>query len=726
MRLAILAAIAVLLAANGTAFAASIVGKQGDVLLRADEVVYDMNTAIVTARGHVEVDYNGHILNADEVSYNQKTDVVSARGHINVLTSNGDVAFANSAELSDGMRDGVLEGFAALIGKDGRMTAAHAVRKGGTVTVATDAAYTHCKVCNKPGQRTPLWQVHAEKVTYDQVKHRIYFRNAVAEAFGVPVFFTPYLSQPDPTVKRQSGILSPELGNATALGTFVRLPVYISLTDSRDMTIAPTLTTDSGELVEGEYRERWNHGGMWLQASLADNPNGGLTGHQNQWYSSLFGQGRVQFADTWDAGYDVQLTSNDTYLQRYDITNQDRLNSDLFVEDINGRSRFAITGYFFQGLRATDSPRTIPIVLPLIEFTFIPERNVFGGEFRLDVNTAAVTQDIGEDSQRVTTEVNWRLPFVSEAGQLITFEADVRGDIYHVSNANPLNLPGVSGSKFIERGLPYVAADWRWPFVSGGIAQTAFVIEPIAQVILAPYGDNPAGIPNEDSTDFELDETDLFSFQRMPGYDLAETGPRATAGVRSEAIFPSGSVEVLLGQAFRLKPDPVFAANSGIAGKTSDLISRVTIKFPPWFSLTHRVDIDETDGSVNRNEVYFDGTYGRSSVEISYVRLPQQAVTLGLVSREEINGQATVGFLDHWLAFAGARRDLQASQMIDTEYGLGYQDECLGLALSYQRKYTRDRDVLPSSTFLLRFNLKTDDTPPKPAELFDRHVFSTP
>jgi LPS-assembly protein len=726
MRRAVLAGIAILLAANGTAFAASILGKQGDVLLRADEVVYDMNTSIVTARGHVEIDYNSHILDADEVSYNQKTDVVSARGHISMLAPNGDVAFANVATLSDGMRDGALQGFSALIGTNGRMTAAHAVRKGGTVTVATDAAYTHCKVCNKPGQRTPLWQVEAARVTYDQLKHRIYFHDAVVRAFGVPIFFTPYLSEPDPTVKRQSGLLAPEFGHATALGSFVRVPVYISLTDSRDMTIAPTLTTDSGEFVEGEYRERWNHGGMWLQASLADNPSGGLTGNQNQWYSSVFGAGRVQFADTWTAGYDVQLTSNDTYLQRYDITTQDRLNSDLYVEDINGRSRFAITGYFFQGLRATDSPKTIPIVLPLIEFTFIPEHNVLGGEFRLDVNTASITQDIGEDSQRVTTEMNWKLPFVSEAGQLITFEADVRGDIYHVSNANPLNLPGVAGSKFIERGLPYIAADWRWPFVSGGIAQTAFVIEPIAQVILAPYGDNPAGIPNEDSTDFELDETDLFSFQRMPGYDLAETGPRATVGVRSEAIFPSGSVEVLLGQAFRLKPDPVFAADSGIAGKTSDLISRVTIKFPPWFSLTHRVDIDETDGSINRNEVYLDGTFGRSSVEISYVRLPQQAVTQGLVSREEINGQATVGFLDHWLGFAGARRDLQASQMIDTEYGLGYEDECLGVALSYQRKYTRDRDVLPSSTFLLRFNLKTDDTPAKPAELFDRHVFSTP
>jgi len=706
----------------------SIVGKHGDVLMRADDVVYDMNSSVVTAQGHVEVDYNNRILNADQITYNQKTDTVVASGHLTILSPNGDVGFAKSATLTNGLRDGVLESFSALIGQNGRLAAGRAVRTGGgTTVIATNAAYTPCKICNKPGQRTPLWQVKAGRVTWDQIKHRIYFRDAMVEMFGVPVLYTPYLSQADPTVKRQSGILTPEIGNSSALGAFARLPVYISLTDSRDMTLAPMLTSRSGELVEGEYRERWNSGGMWLQPSLAYNPKGGISGTEKQWYSSLFGSGRIPLSGTWLTGYDVQLTSNDTYLKRYDISNDDRLVSDAFVEDINGRNRFAVTGYFFQGLRATDVPGTIPIVLPLIEYTYIPQNDILGGHFRFDINSASISQDIGVDSQRITAESSWRLPYVTEAGQLITFQADVRGDVYHLSHANPLNLPGVQDNKFIFRGLPYIAADWRWPFVSGGaISQTAIVIEPIVQLIAAPYGGNPRGIPNEDSTDIELDETDLFSFQRMPGYDLWESGPRANAGVRTEAYFPSGSVEALIGQTFRMKPDPIFAADTGIAGKTSDLIGRFTIKFPPYLSLTNRVDIDETDGSINRNEVYLDGQLGRSSVELSYVRLPQTAVALGLVSREEVNGQATLGFFNHWSAFAGARRDLQASRMIDTELGLGYEDECLGISVSYQRKYTRDRDVLPASAVLLRFNLKTGDQTGKPSDLFDRHVFSTP
>ncbi len=726
MRLAgLVAGLALVLCAAPGFAAQRYEGAQGNVLLRADKVTYDMDASIVSAEGHVEVDYNDYVLNADIISYNQKTDVVHAAGHLSLIAPNGDVAFAASATLTSGLRDGVLESFSALIGKNGRLVARHAARRGGNETIAYDAAYTPCKICNKPGQRTPVWQVQASKVVHDQKKHRIYFTNAEIKMFGVPVAWLPYFSTSDPTVKRQSGFLMPDLGSSNTMGTFVRLPLYISFTDSEDMTLAPLLTTEAGYVVEGEFRKRWNRGGMWLQASGGYNPNGGIAQNQKQVYSSLFGSGRITLTDTWRLGYDVQLTSNDTYLKRYDISNEDRLVSDLSAENISGRNRFAITGYFFQGLRATDVPAQMPVVLPLIEYTFIPETRVLGGDFRFDVNTAAISHDVGVDSQRLTGEMRWRLPFVTEAGQLITFQADVRGDIYHVSNSNPLNLPGVaSDNHFIERGLPYVAADWRWPFVSGSRAPV--IVEPIAQVILAPYGGNPAGIPNEDSTDVELDETDLFSFQRMPGYDLWESGPRANVGVRTEAYFPRGSIEVLLGQTFRLKPDPVFAVDSGIAGTTSDLVGRYTIKFPPWLSLTHRIDIDETDGAINRNEVYLDARVGRSALEVSYVRLPQTVAALGITSREEINGQMTVGFFDHWLAFAGARRDLQTSQMIDTEYGVGYDDECLGVSISYQRKYTRDRDVLPATAILLRFNLKTGQEKSEPSDLFARHVFSTP
>jgi LPS-assembly protein len=702
---------------------------QQQILMQADRVDYDMDAGVVTADGHIELDNSGRILLADQISYNQKSDTVVASGHVSLLDDKGNVAFADHVTLTDRMRNGALESFAALIGKTGRLAAASARRVGGQYTVANEIDYTPCKVCNKPGERTPVWQVHAHRVIYDEVKHRFRFRDATLEFFGVPLLYSPYLTEPDPSVKYASGILTPTVGNSTNIGYFVRVPVYIALSDSNDATIAPLASTHGGELLEGEYRQRWNEGGMWLQASVANNPYGGLSKHESQSYGHAFGSGRFEIDDVWRTGFDLQYSSSDTYMRRYDISQLDRLVDDLFVAGEYGRSRLAITGYYFEGLRATDHARFFPFILPLFQFTFIPEEKIAGGQFRLDLNSADIDRLDGPRSQRITGEVRWRLPLVFGGGQLFTIEADARGDVYHVDNngLDPVEFPTIpTHSRFIERGLPYLAVDWRWPFVNDLSQGHAIVIEPIAQAIAEPYGGNPVGIPNEDTAAFEFDENNIFSFNQLPGYDLLESGPRVNAGFRAAVIFPSGDVETVWGQTYRFKSDPIFATDSGQHGTVSDIVGRVSVKFLPYVDLTDRIDLDRADGTVRRHEVYLTGTYGRSSLEISFTQLPPEAVSLGLGSREEINAQADVNFYKNWQAFGAIRRDLITGKMLDDELGLGYEDECLGVSVAYRRRFTSDRDLPPSTAIVLRFNLKTGERPIEPFSLFPRDVFTHP
>ena len=687
------------------------------MLLQADDAEYNTSTHVVSARGHVEIDYEGRILLADMVTYNQNTDVVTADGHVVLMDSQGNVAFAEHVTMTDKMRDGALQGFGALLGAHGRMVAASATRTGGRYTEARHVAYTPCRICNKEGERTPVWQVRARSVVHDQEMHRIKFHDATVALLGVPLLYTPYLSEPDPTVKHASGFLMPDIGSSSSNGYFVTLPYYWSMSKSQDVTVEPIVTTRGGEVVMGEYRERWDHGGMWLQGSVGDNPNGGQSGEQHQYYSHLFGSGRVTLSDQWQFGYDAELTSDATYLKRYDISQLDRLMSDLFFVGMQGRSRFSLAGYFFQGLRATDDNHTFPVALPLVEYTYIPEHKWAGGRFRFDVDGVALSRDTGTNDQRFTAEARWRLPVVTGNGQLWTFQLDGRGDVYHTDT--PVPLP--SSGHFVERGLPYAALDWRWPFIATGNTGRSIVVEPIVQLVAQPYGGNPANIPNEDSLNVEIDDNNIFSFDQVPGYDLVESGPRANLGMRAESRFDSGYVEALIGQTFRLKPDSAFQSGTGLSGTRSDLVGRFSIKFPPYVDLTNRIDVDEQTGNIRRNEVYLTGTYGRSSTRISYIQL---APTLGLPGREEVNAQVDINFYRNWQAFAAIRRDLQAQQTLENEFGIGYEDECFGISLGYRRKYTADRDLPPSTSTVLRLKLKTTDEPIQPFSLFPEDVFA--
>jgi LPS-assembly protein len=726
--------------ASGTG--GSLLGPRGSqMMLRADQVDYNLNTAVTIAHGHVEIDYNDRIVQADQVVYDQNKDVVTADGHVVMMAPDGNVVFATHAVLTDQMRDGVIETMSALIGANGRMASPRAVRSNnGVRMVAQPGVFTPCKVCNKPGQRTPLWSVKAQRIVYDELAHRIYYHNAIINFMGVPVAYTPFFTHPDPTVKHSSGVLQPEVGSHTTLGYYVRVPLYVAFSDSQDTTVAPLVTQHGGEQLEWEYRQRWDDGGLWWQATVANDPHGGLYGNLNQTYSSIFGAGIIPVDSTWHVGFDTQLTSYATYLQRFDLTTAPRLTNDLYLEGINGQSRFSVTGYFFEGLQATDNNSLFPVILPLVDYTFVPRSDVLGGDFQFDLNTTAASTRIAEDDQRASAQATLRWPFVLTNGQLLTIQAEAKGDVYHLSDVNALGPTGMSNDQYVTRGAPYIAMDWRWPFVSPGIwGMNGFVIQPIAQVLAAPYGDNPKqllqlnnsaeGILNGDSADFELDETNIFDFDRLPGYDLVESGPRATVGTEMEAIYPSGSVDFLVGQSYRLKPDPVLAevsplAGAGFGSQTSDMVSRLSINFLPNISISDRVDFDTSNEQLARNEVYLDANFGRSSVEIDYLRVPPAEELLGLDTREEVKGQALIGLWDYWIVYAAAQRDLAAGQMISEELGLGYQDECFGVSISYRRDFTQFRDLVPSSSWLFRINLSPSEPANAPARIFPAHLYS--
>jgi LPS-assembly protein len=109
---------------------------------------------------------------------------------------------------------------------------------------------------------------------------------------------------------------------------------------------------------------------------------------------------------------------------------------------------------------------------------------------------------------------------------------------------------------------------------------------------------------------------------------------------------------------------------------------------------------------------------------VSYVQLGPSVATLGLPPREEINAQADINFYRNWQAFAAVQRDLIAGEMLNTEYGLGYEDECLAVSLAYRRKYTSEPGLPPSTAVILHIGLKTGNQPIQPFSLFHQDIFT--
>lgn len=678
--------------------------KEEAILFQADNLSYDQTADTIFADGNVEAAYGKRLLFADRVVYNQTTKIVTASGNVVLTEPDGTTLFAQYAQLADDLRDGVIKGIGMRLADNSALAANYASRTGDNLTQLDRAVYSPCEVCPEKGNRTPIWQLRAKSVTHDKEKKNIVYHNAFLDAFGVPVFYTPYFSHADPSVKRKSGILSPNIGTSSDLGRTLEVPYFWNLSPSRGVVVSPLYTSREGMVLKTLYEERTQRGRFEFAGSITRpierDFNGNRTGDR-EIRGHIFSRGRYALGpnDIW--GFDIERSTDDTYLSRYNITDKDTLTSRLFTEHQSGRDFGSVDFLLFQGLNQDDDPGLTPMILPLMHFSGKTNPDSSGSRFSLEADALALRRRSGQDSHRLSLTGGWQRGYVSSFGEVYSLFADIRGDAYYIddipSRRNSDDLTG--------RILPRAGVEWRLPLTNPEASVTQ-IIEPIAQVIVSPYGGNPEDIPNEDSGSFEFDSSNLFSADRFPGLDRWEEGPRANLGVKWGAYRPDGGyVNLLIGQVLRMKDDTTFSRETGLSNERSDYVGSLALSPSPWFELLHRFRLDRKDLDYRRSEIDMQAGPERLRLGVGYVRLAREIGDANLSSREEITATMRAQLSANWWMNAYTRRELGENSTIASKAGIFYQDECLLFGVIYNRRYTRDRDVQPSSSITFQINL---------------------
>jgi LPS-assembly protein len=237
------------------------------MLVQATEIKYDYSNNSVSAVGNVQIYYRGATIEADEVIYDQKTKRLRAQGNVRLTEPDGKITYGQVIDLTDDYRDGFVDSLRLETPDDTRFAAARADRTKGNYTVLQSGVYTACEPCKDDPRKPPLWQVKAARIIHDESEKMIYFEDARVEFFGVPLAYVPFMSAPDPTVKRKSGFLFPTISTSTQYGTGVEIPYFWALGPNYDLTITTLLTTRQGPLVEGEWRHRLINGSYSIKGA---------------------------------------------------------------------------------------------------------------------------------------------------------------------------------------------------------------------------------------------------------------------------------------------------------------------------------------------------------------------------------------------------------------------------------------------------------------------------
>ena len=707
-------AVAAVLSLIGSVAAAELPSEDQPVLLSADEVSYDRDLGVVTARGHVELSQGDRILLADTLTYNERNGTVSASGNVSLLEPTGDVAFADYVELTSGLKEGVIRDIRVLLA-DGSRIAANGGKRSGEKTEFAKAVYSPCPLCEEDPTRAPLWQLKAVRVTHDQEAHQIEYRDAWLEIYGVPVAYTPYFSHPDPTVTRQSGLLVPEFSFSNSLGASVRPPYYFTLGPSADATFEPIITSKQGIVLGGEYRRLFRTGefdanGSITRADRTDEDQDEVDA--NAVRGHIDARTRFDYDENWRWGADLERASDKTYRRLYDYGNERTLTSQAFVENFQERSYGIGRTLWFQGLRDQDDDDQFPQIWPEVIYHYVGEPTGIGNYFTLDAGVLNLSRIEGRDSRRVHGQAGWHLPYTSRWGALVDLGATLETDGYWVDDVDPDSPNTVDPSDgkngFTGRIFPQLSAQLRYPLVKYSERFTQ-VVEPTVAVIVAPADPNPDLIPNEDSQDFELDETNLFDPDRTVGIDQADGGQRIDYGLEWSAYGATGgAASVFLGQSYRFSQSKEdFAAGSGIENALSDLVGRVDLVPIPELDLTYRFRLDNRTLSPHRSELQLLTGTQDINLRLSYIFLDDETDTQEFGDRQEVYARLRGRINENWSGQIFGRRDLELGRFLVYGVGLTYENWCLAIGAEIRREEYDDEEIDPETKVLLRITFKT-------------------
>jgi LPS-assembly protein len=676
------------------------------VLLTADEVSYDRDLRIVTARGHVEITSGDRIVRADVVSYNEQSKIVTASGNVTLMEATGDVVFGNYMEFTDDLKNGVIQDLRAILQDRSRLAGVSARRAEGNTTVARGGVYSPCELCRDDPTAAPLCQLKAAQIAHNQDEKEVTYRDAWLEMGGVPILYTPYLEHPDGTQGRKSGFLTPSYASSTATGTRIPVPYYQVLDESSDITYTPIFIPNDNPVLAAEYRARTAKGYMDVSGSFVkpDTHNtfvdpSGVT-QTYDWRGHIKGDALfdIDNQDRW--GFNVARASDRYYLDnysllsRYQFPNYNALTSRLYAERFFGPgagSYAVVNSYSFQGLQASDIPAEAPNVLPSLNYHYLGDRGAYGQYYSFDTSTLAILRRTGTEDQRLTARPGWHLPYVTNDGQIYTLDATVQGDVWHASGINlapddPFN-PTQSG--YTGRLFPQLALGWRDPFVKRGDGWQ-WVVEPVTTIDIAPNMGSQGELPNEDSRGVVLDATNIFAANRFPGFDRVDGGQRATYGFNTDFLrYKGGRLQVFGGQSYRLQPNNALPQGSGLNEKQSSYVTKVVASPHPWVTSTVQGQFDPHFATqvVNSSVSFGPPNVAALTMSYLYIKASTQPATL-TNDIKQIYPSAYVRLTPHWRFQVYDAHDLGVnSGQLVTGAAVIYEDECMIFEADAQRRF---------------------------------------
>ena len=560
-------------------------------------------------------------------------------------------------------------------------------------TTVSKGIFTTCK--KRDG--CPPWTLKANKIIHDKRKKTINYLNAWLEVYDKPILYFPRFFHPDPSVKRQSGFLIPEINESRNTGTSIQIPYYKVIADNEDMTIKPRLFTNNDIILQNEYRKigkKYNHISDFSFYTSA-------FGDDNQTSKShFFSNTKFKYQDGIFEEYELELNieqvANDTYLKKYKI-NSPLIKSETlmhsFVEfgGYNDDSSIILSTEVYEDLTKKTSDR-YEIIVPNLNYSK-DLKKIFNLEGSLNFQSDFFQKqyETNKYDQILNNSIIYSSPKKFQNNGLVKN--------FQLSLLNP-NKSTKTGSNNESRSKNQLLSQFMYnlsyPLSKQSEYYNSFLTPNIS------YRFSPNKTKNMSDVDRRLDISNINSFNRISENDAVEGGHSITAsfGYKKNDKLGEEKISLEIAQVLSDTADEDLPIKTSLNKKYSDLIGNFKFKVSDILSLNYDFMLDDGLSTSNYNSL--KSTFSVNNLITTFEYLEESDI---IGSNHYVGNETTLKLnSSNSLAFkTRSNREIDMTEFYNLMYQ--YENDCLRAALEYNKTFYADNDVKPEEELLFSITI---------------------
>ena len=642
----------------------TITDQEGNIYNIENKLILDVKNEIVSTNNISIIDIDNNIY----LFENAKVNLVSKE----ILGKEIKIDFEDGY-FGNKKNDPILRGRSALSNKN-----------------ETKIYKTVFSTCNTENKSCPGWSIETEEFTHDKINKVFNYKNSWLKVFDKEIFYFPFFSHPDPTVKRKSGFLVPYYGSSNNFGSWINIPYFKTLGKDKDMTFNPRFYADDKFILQSEYRQSYKNSNLISDFSYNNDGKNSNT--------HLFANLSGKIDQSTNINFTYQSVSNDNYLKIHDLSKSSALIEDesLLTSQLNFSKKIDefthLTADFisYEDLSKTNNDR-FQYIFPYFTFTKnIQLEDLSNGEYQFKSSGFQKNYDTNKYETLLINDFLFNSKnFINDFGIISSYDLLLKNFNSYTENSSSYKNKEdyeVFGSFLVNTELPMkrvtkTGNDFFKPIIN--------------------FRYSPNNTKNISDKNVRLSYDNIFSLNRIGMNEIVEGGKSISLGIeyKKHDNNDQSFFEFKIANSLRDKKNSNLPIKSNLSEKRSDIVGKASYIPNEFLSLDYKFSYDKDFKSSNYDSVSLNADFNLFSTSFNFLSEDDQ-----ISDNEIISNVTNIYISDEKSLKFNITKNLKNdfTEFYDLIYQ--YETDCLKISLDYNKKFYRDGSLKPEKN--LFFSIK--------------------